>query len=229
MPLPDDDFADVESAISRLMIKTWPEVPVDHWSPESRSLVADELLSTLLKRAWPRLSRRSWDQNDLAWSSVRSEAPIHAQSETFQNSARQATEDAIITRKIDVEYVRRFGAHPEVETAALVPVSASPHVSTVETKKPVKRVELPTPPESQTAPGTDLPMFDLLERLRLCTEPLTRKELAKLLKLSTKTIKRWMDDGLPSFPAGKRRKFDPRTVRWWYIRYNPQMARAAGF
>jgi hypothetical protein len=59
---------------------------------------------------------------------------------------------------------------------------------------------------------------------------LTVGGVVKLFSVSDKTIRRRIEAReIPYFLDGSRKKFDPRTLRWWLIKRYPEMGKAAGF
>jgi excisionase family DNA binding protein len=70
-------------------------------------------------------------------------------------------------------------------------------------------------------------VFDFLSALEHSTSMLFIKQVADMLGVSDKTIRRMIDKrDIPSVLVGGQRKFDPATLRWWYIRRSPEAQKA---
>jgi len=55
---------------------------------------------------------------------------------------------------------------------------------------------------------------------------LTKRELAAELRVSTRTIERWMAEGLPCEGSPRRRLFRRETVEAWLAERDPRLAQA---
>lgn len=56
---------------------------------------------------------------------------------------------------------------------------------------------------------------------------LSTKDVAEMLKVSDKTIKRLITRReIPSFLVGNQRRFDPKILYWWYLKKQPDALKA---
>jgi excisionase family DNA binding protein len=70
-------------------------------------------------------------------------------------------------------------------------------------------------------------MFDFLGALEKTTSMLTTDEVQAMLKVSKRTMARWISSReIPSVLIGRQRRFDPKTLYWWYCRKHPEAAKA---
>jgi excisionase family DNA binding protein len=66
-------------------------------------------------------------------------------------------------------------------------------------------------------------MFDFISALEQTNGLLSVGDLAKMSKVSEKTIRRMVASGeLPSVLWGGQRRFDPAVIQRWYIKRSPE-------
>jgi excisionase family DNA binding protein len=70
-------------------------------------------------------------------------------------------------------------------------------------------------------------MFDFLSALEQAESMLTTEQVQAMLQVPTRTMARWIaTEEIPSVQIGKKRRFDPRTPYYWYVRKNPMALKA---
>ena len=70
-------------------------------------------------------------------------------------------------------------------------------------------------------------MFDFLAALEKATSMLTIVQVAEMLHVSDKTIRRMITKrDIPSILVGGQRRFDPKVLYWWYLKRQPQALKA---
>jgi excisionase family DNA binding protein len=70
-------------------------------------------------------------------------------------------------------------------------------------------------------------MFDFLASLENTNSMLTVVQVAEMLHVSQQTIRRMIAKrDIPSILVGGQRRFDPKTLYWWYVKKQPQALKA---
>jgi excisionase family DNA binding protein len=70
-------------------------------------------------------------------------------------------------------------------------------------------------------------MFDFISALEQSTSMLTVGQVAEMLHVSNKTIQRLISKReIPSILVGGQRRFDPKTLYWWYTQKSPASLKA---
>lgn len=70
-------------------------------------------------------------------------------------------------------------------------------------------------------------MFDFLSALERTESMLTTEQVQAMLQVPTRTIARWIaTKEIPSVQIGKKRRFDPKTLYYWYTRKHPEALKA---